>query len=64
MIEKYVKIALKCYNLMNLLAKRSGSPKRPGGGRGSPGFPQIGDRSRFSGVRFSGSSPNPNSWPF
>ena len=45
---------------MNLLAKRSGNPNNPGGGRGSPGFPQIGDKSRFSGVKFSGSSPNPN----
>ena len=45
---------------MKLLAKRSGSPNNPGGGRGSPGFPQIGDKSRFSGVRFSGSSPKPN----
>ena len=45
---------------MSLLAKRSGNPNSPGGGRGSPGFPQIGDKSRFSGVRFSGNSPNPN----
>ena len=42
-----------------LLANRSGKPKNPFG-RGSPGAPQIGVKSRFSGVRFSGKSPNPN----
>ena len=39
---------------------RSGNLDNPGDGGGSAVFPHNGDQSRFSGVKFSGSSPKPN----
>ena len=44
---------------IKLPAKRSGNPNKPVP-LGCPGLPQIGVKSRFSGVKFSGKSPNPN----